>query len=305
MALFGVINLNKPLHCTSHDVVAVVRRCLGLKKVGHAGTLDPLASGVLPVCVGNATRLIEYLPSDKRYRATITFGSVTPTWDAEGELLYPQDASTLTLAKIEAILPAYVGEIEQTVPPHSAVHVNGKKLYERTRRGETVELPVRTTTIHSITLVDTQGLGTTSPTIIIDVHCASGTYIRSLAWAMGQQTGFGAYLSGLVRTAHGQFNLADAVDLETFKEHPDPSSLLISPEPYLPMTTLWLTEPQRTKVEQGQKLVGEDFDTLSQPLAHPIKKGEAYLLKSEQTLVGVGLGETGPRLKPIKILSHA
>ncbi|MCA9798241.1 MAG: tRNA pseudouridine(55) synthase TruB [Cyanobacteria bacterium HKST-UBA06] len=298
---FGIVNVHKPLHCTSHDVVARLRKCYNLKKVGHAGTLDPLAEGVLPVCVGQATRLIEYLPSDKRYRAHITFGAVTTTWDAEADPLHPVDASHLTREAVETLLKAFVGTIEQTVPPHAAVHVNGKKLYELTRQGKTVDLPVRQATLYAVTLIDWLDGTTPTPTAVVEVHCASGTYIRSLAWALGQQAGTGAYLSGLVRTAHGAFCLEEAVKLDELTQHPNPTQFLCDPTTYLPFETLVLTPQQAQKLRHGQKL-------LEQELANqPLKRKQHYVLQSgteHPELVGIGVAEANARLKPLKILAY-
>ena len=150
--VFGVVNINKPAGMTSHTVVARVRKIFNLKKVGHSGTLDPAATGVLPTFIGHATRLIEYMPDDKHYEATITFGRATNTWDADGETTSETSAAAISEQQVTDLLPQFKGVIQQTVPPFSAVHVNGKKLYHYARAGVEVELPVREATIHEISL---------------------------------------------------------------------------------------------------------------------------------------------------------
>jgi len=194
---------------TSHDVVARVRRLLKQKRVGHAGTLDPLASGVLPVLVGQATRLAEYLSeSGKAYRATIRFGVVTTTYDAEGAVV--REASVaLTLDEIAAALPAFLGEQDQIPPIYSAIKRDGRPLYALARAGEAVTPEPRRVRIDALRVVSWA-----SPDLVLDVECGKGTYIRSLAYDLGERLGPGAHLAGLVRTRSGPFRLAESVTLE-------------------------------------------------------------------------------------------
>lgn len=292
---FGVLNLYKPLHCTSHDVVAKVRKKLGLKKVGHAGTLDPLAEGILPVCIGDATRLIEYFPGDKKYRAEVTFGKQTLSWDAEGESLQTTSAQTLTREHVEGFLAAFKGIIQQQVPPHAAVHVKGKKLYEYARKGIAVELPIRPTEIYDITLVDFQAdADPDHPVAVLEIHCAGGTYIRSIAKALGDATGYGAYLSNLARTAHGQFTLEDSVLLQTFLDSPDPEAYLQNPSRFIALPHLSLNEADLRKIQHGMKLTGyEEFA--------PIRHNKRFLLLHQDIPVAIAIGEEQARLKPIKV----
>ncbi|MDH4378974.1 MAG: tRNA pseudouridine(55) synthase TruB [Vampirovibrionales bacterium] len=243
--MFSVLNINKPAGLTSHDVVARVRRILNIQKVGHAGTLDPQATGVLPLFIGQATRLLEYIATDKGYRAEITFGMTTTTWDGDGDIEHRCDTlPTLTPEAIEALLPKLLGDIEQTIPLYSAKRVDGKKLYERARAGEVVEeLPTKKVRINSITL---EALTTNEegfPVATLQVHCGSGTFMRTLAYDLGQWLGCGAYLSGLIRTHHGQFTLETAVDLENWMESEDPKSYLQSPAPYLAIDTVVCVYP--------------------------------------------------------------
>ncbi len=206
----GWIVLDKPRGWTSHDVVARVRRIVGERRVGHAGTLDPAATGVLPVAVGLATRTVEYLSdADKAYRAWITFGITTDSADREGVVTMETDPSHLAMEVLAPLLDQFRGEIVQQPPMHSAIKVDGRRLYELARKGEHVVVPSRRVRIHAVTVVDWD-----SPVLCIDVTCSKGTYIRSLARDLGAAAGTGAHLSRLVRTRSGTFTLDDAMSLD-------------------------------------------------------------------------------------------
>ncbi len=237
MSAFGFLNIDKPLKMTSHDVVARVRRGLKVKKVGHAGTLDPLATGVLVICAGAATRLSEYvMHTQKRYTAWVRLGVTTDTYDAEGEMLLVRDASAVTRADVEQALPRFTGDIQQVPPMYSAIKQGGRKLYELARAGETVERPARPVRIESLVITDWS-----PPQFTLDVTCSAGTYIRSLAYDLGEALGTGAHLAGLVRTASGSFALENAVTLETLLEADDWQRHLIPPQQalmHLPLVTL-------------------------------------------------------------------
>ncbi len=205
----GLLVIDKPVGPTSHDVIARVRRAAGTRRVGHAGTLDPLASGVLLVCVGGATRLVEYLVGlDKVYETTIRLGQTTTTYDAEGEVT-AEHPVTAGEADILAALPAFRGIIRQRVPSYSAVKRDGRPLYERARRGETIELPEREVMIHALELMAYE-----PPHLTLRVACSSGTYIRSLAHDLGAALGCGGHVAALRRTAVNHFTLDDAVVLD-------------------------------------------------------------------------------------------
>lgn len=267
-AMFSAINVYKPLGLTSHDVVARLRRVYGLKKIGHLGTLDPLAEGVLPVCLGQATRLIEYFPSDKRYTAEVTLGRTTTTLDREGDEVSCTDCSSLALSEdsLESVLSAFRGVIQQQVPLYSAVHVGGKKLYELARQGKTADLPVRETTIHALNVLGINTDNPAHPVLSLDVHCSSGTYIRSLARDIGDALGVGAYLSSLVRTQHGHFSIKDSTLLDTIQTAPDPTIFLKNPIAYLDLPILHLANPQDAALlRNGVKI---DIPTLV-PAASP------------------------------------
>lgn len=213
----GFLNLIKPPGMTSHDVVAFVRRTLGVKKAGHTGTLDPGAAGVLPVCVGRATRLAEYVAGeDKAYRAEITFGVVTDTQDSFGEVVSEQDASHLTRGDVAYCLTRLHGPIRQVPPMVSAVKVGGKRLYALAREGVEVERAAREIFIHRLQLLDFRP--GPRPVAFVDVVCSKGTYVRTLAHDLGAMLKVGAHLSYLVRTRSGPFRLEEANTLEELAE---------------------------------------------------------------------------------------
>jgi tRNA pseudouridine55 synthase len=206
----GIININKATGMTSHDVVARVRKLLKQKRVGHAGTLDPAASGVLPICIGQGTRVAEYLSeSGKAYQAVLQFGTVTDTYDSEGSILRTSATDTLTLAQIEEALPHFLGAQMQVPPLYSAIKLQGQPAYKRIRAGEEITLEARPVEIYALQIVNWQ-----TPLLTLDVACSKGTYIRSLAYDMGEYLGYGAYLAGLTRTRSGPFMLEKSISLE-------------------------------------------------------------------------------------------
>ena len=213
-AISGVLVIDKPVGMTSHDVVQAVRNGTNLRRAGHTGTLDPRASGVLVILVGPAVRLSEYVSaSDKRYQAIIRLGSSTDTFDADGKFTRSDQPVNVTEAQFEEVLKTFIGEIDQTPPPYSAVKLQGRKAYEMAREGEEVELAPRKITVHHLEVLEWA-----PPEVVIDVHCSSGTYVRSLANDLGVQLGCGAYLVGLRRTKSGRFSLRDATPLRKLQE---------------------------------------------------------------------------------------
>jgi tRNA pseudouridine55 synthase len=205
----GIVIINKAAGMTSHDVVARVRRLAGQRRVGHAGTLDPAATGVLPVLLGQATRIAEYLSeSGKAYRATIRFGAETTTYDSEGEITHEAPVN-VTLEQIERTLPEFLGEQDQLPPIFSAIKRDGVPLYSLARAGKEVEISPRRVRIDELRVVSWS-----PPDLILDVECGKGTYIRSLAHDLGQRLGPGAHLAGLIRTRSGPFTLSQAITLE-------------------------------------------------------------------------------------------
>lgn len=209
MPIDGIFNIDKPVGMTSHDVVARVRRLAGQKRVGHTGTLDPAASGVLPITLGQATRVAEYLSeSGKAYRATVRFGVVTDTYDAEGQIVREAPV-TLTREEIAAALPAFLGEQMQRPPIYSALKRDGQRLYALARAGQDVTVEPRPVSIASLEIVDWA-----PPDLTLDIACGKGTYIRSLAYDLGERLGPGAHLAALIRTRSGPFTLAASVTLD-------------------------------------------------------------------------------------------
>ena len=209
----GIIVVAKEPGPTSHDIVALVRRLTGVKRVGHGGTLDPFAAGVLPVFVGQATRLVEYhMADDKAYRALVAFGARSTTDDLDGELT-PTGAAP-TRAEVEASLSAFRGAIDQVPPDYSAVRVGGRKAYEMARHGEKPELRSRRVTIQRIDLVAWDDADPARPVATVEVECSAGTYIRAIARDLGDQLASGAYLAALTRTASGPFSLQAAHRLD-------------------------------------------------------------------------------------------
>jgi tRNA pseudouridine55 synthase len=213
---FGLIIVDKPIGPTSHRVVSQVRNGTQIRKVGHAGTLDPRASGVLVLCLGQATRLSEFLStSAKRYEAHIHFGSSTKTYDAEGEVTESTgDAPTEDV--LEAALAKFRGAIEQVPPPFSAIKVKGRKAYEIAREGGSVELKPRNVQIHELEIISYE-----PPSLSLVVECSAGTYIRSLAHELGEAVETGAHLSGLRRVKAGPFSIEDAITLQDLEQSLD------------------------------------------------------------------------------------
>ncbi|CAN5754772.1 tRNA pseudouridine(55) synthase TruB [soil metagenome] len=213
--LDGVLVLDKPTGPTSHDIVALVRRLSGVRRVGHGGTLDPFAAGVLPVFLGRATRMVEYhMADEKAYRALVAFGARSTTDDLDGELT-PSEAPALDREAVEGALEPLRGWIQQTPPDHSAVRIAGRRAYELARHGEKPELKPRRVEIRSLELVAWDGSDPSRPTATLEVRCSAGTYIRAIARDLGESLGSGAYLSALTRTASGPFRIEDAHSLES------------------------------------------------------------------------------------------
>ena len=221
-ALCGFLVIDKPAGPTSHGCVAAVRRAYGLKRVGHGGTLDPAVTGVLPMALGPATRLLPYLRGDKVYRAVVQLGVRTSSDDLEGEVLERRIPPPLDTAALEEALAVFRGEILQRPPTVSAVHVGGERAYARARRGEVVELPPRPVTIHSLRLLAWHPAEARAE---LEVRCSAGTYIRSLARDLGDRLGCGGALARLRRTETLGFDLSRAVDLERLASAPTPPLL--------------------------------------------------------------------------------
>lgn len=254
-SLFGFLNIYKPKGLTSHDVVARLRKITKVRQIGHTGTLDPFATGVLPICIGKATRLIEYLDDDKEYLATVQFGKNTTTYDLEGEITATFDKK-VTEEDVKNALKDFEGEISQIPPIYSAIKVNGKKLYDYARQGQNIEIKPRKVTISKIELKE---FDKTSQSAKITVACSKGTYIRSIAYDLGAKLGCGGYLTALERTKAGKFQVNTAIKLEDLTEVSQIIENLINPLDMLNIPIHNLSENERERVSHGMSICNSDF----------------------------------------------
>lgn len=250
--MFGFLNIYKPSGMTSHDVVAKLRRITKIKQIGHTGTLDPFAEGVLPICIGKATRLIEYLSDDKEYIATVQFGAETTTYDLEGEQVSVSDIK-ICQSDIEKFLKDFEGEIFQTPPIYSAIKVKGKKLYEYARKGEEVKIEPRKVFIKKIEL---KIFDEKSQQAEILIKCSKGTYIRSIAYDLGQKLGCGGYLIKLVRTQAGDFRIEDSILLE---DGIDVDNNLINPVEKLNYPKIIVDNNEVEKIRHGMPVKNKNI----------------------------------------------
>ena len=276
-SLFGFLNVRKPKSLTSHDVVYRIRRASKVKQVGHTGTLDPFAEGVLPVCVGKATRLIEYLDDDKEYLAVVKFGVETDTYDLDGQVLTVSDKK-VSKENLEAVLPEFRGEIMQMPPMYSAIKVKGKKLYEYARKGQDVEIAPRKVFIEKLEL---KSFDFENQTAEIVVKCSKGTYIRSIAHDMGQKLLCGAHLGGLTRTRAGKFGIESSIALEEFQGVEDIKKHLINPIAMLDYAKIKVTEEEHKKIMNGMPILNKN-DILS---------GQVVILIYNDIINAVGISD--------------
>ena len=238
----GIIIVNKPADWTSQDVAAKLRGVFHEKRVGHGGTLDPMATGVLPVFVGRATRAVEFFEhADKEYIATLRLGTVTDTQDTTGNILETRPVN-VTKAEVEAALSAFTGEIDQLPPMYSAIKVNGQKLYELARRGKEVERKPRRITIHELELLSGEGTDWS-----LRIHCSKGTYVRTLCADIGEHLGCGGCMASLMRTKAGAFELSQAHTMEKLIAAENAEALL------LPVDTLFAAYPAVTVNASAEK----------------------------------------------------
>lgn len=300
--MHGVLVVAKPTGPTSHDVVALVRRLVATRRIGHGGTLDPFASGVLPLFLGGATRLVEYhLADDKAYRATICFGATSTTDDLDGELT-PVVAPAPSREALVDALAAFVGPQLQRPPVYSAIQVGGRRAYAIARAGEAVELPSRSVEIKALVLVEWDATDSDRPIAIVDVRCSAGTYVRALARDLGGRLGTGAYLGALVRTASGPFTLDGARSLDEIRDAaaangPDGIRALLLPSDTgldaLPAVALTAAEIADALQGRYVRPVGGLRGT---PEGEPVR-----LIDPAGLIVGMGRRE-GARVAPTKML---
>lgn len=294
----GVLPLYKPKGMTSHDCVMKVRRLLKMKKVGHTGTLDPSVEGVLPICIGEATKVIPFLlPLDKVYIADVYLGKSTTTEDADGEVVKEEKVQNFpALTDIHHVLKQFHGTIEQTPPMYSAIKVKGKKLYEYARENIEVERPKREVTIHEIELLEEH---TTNDTFRIKVRCSKGTYIRTLAVDIGARLGYPAHMSFLTRIETDGVELTETVTFDTLEaaiENETVPNLLLSIEKVL--RHLYHYEVDETMVQrvlQGQKF----------PLSETVNKAEPFKMMHQDKLLAIYQQHPGSpdEMKPVRVFN--
>jgi tRNA pseudouridine55 synthase len=298
--LDGILVVDKPIGPTSHDIVGLVRRLAATKRVGHGGTLDPFASGVLPVFLGRGTRVVEFhLADTKRYRATVCFGASSTTDDLEGELT-PSDGPAPTRTVVEAALPSFVGTIQQRPPAYSAIKLGGRRAYALARAGETVELAPREITIMELALTDWDDSDPERPIAVLDVICSAGTYVRALARDLGEHVGSAAYLGALRRTGAGAFDEADALSLEKVRaaasKGVDDLAALFRPIDFglERFPEVALNEREVDAVARGQFI---------RPEAGFMPNAERYRLRTpDGRLAALAIAIDGGRLAPDKVL---
>jgi tRNA pseudouridine55 synthase len=266
--VYGLINFHKAKGWTSHDCVAKLRRLLQHKRIGHGGTLDPAATGVLPIALGQATRLLPYLPTGKAYQARIRLGITTTTDDLEGEMLTQQDASQVMREAVVEALMKFVGTLHQTPPRYSAIQVEGQRLYDRARRGEIFDVPVREVQVDAIQILNwTPGTKTSLPEVEVAIACGPGTYIRSIARDLGLALGVGGTLASLIRTRSCGLELGDSLTLESIAAQIEQDSFVpLDPATVLAhLPSLRLTPELVHRWRFGQRLP-MDQATSTQPI---------------------------------------
>lgn len=262
--MFGFLNVYKPKGKTSHDVVAILRRITKIKQIGHTGTLDPFAEGVLPVCIGKATRLIEYLKDDKAYIGTVQLGKSTTTYDTEGDVVNVSDKEA-TIEDIKQILQSFRGDIEQYPPIYSAIKVNGKKLYEYARKGQEVKVEPRRVNVRELKILN---YDIKCRQLELYIACSKGTYIRSIANDLGETLGTFGHLIKLVRVKAGDFEINNSVNLENLQTIEQVKQKLICPLELLDYPKYELSEMELEKVSHGNPI--DCTDKLNSTLLHTI-----------------------------------
>jgi len=286
----GILNIDKPAGMTSYDVVGRVRRLAKQKRVGHAGTLDPDATGVLLVCLGEATRLAEYLAdAGKEYDALLVLGATTTTEDASGEVVTEADANHLNEADVVRVLPQFIGDIQQIPPMVSAVHHEGKRLYELARQGIIVEREARTVRVERIELSDFQS--GQRPTARLEIACGKGTYIRTLCADIGATLGVGGHMGSLRRTSVGDFGVETAIPLDALTEETLGTRLVSPSEAMGNWPAQIASETEQTDIQHGR--------TISTQLA------DCEIVKitdAQNELLALARAETGT-LRPFKVFS--
>ena len=287
-ATFGFVVIDKPSGLTSHACVSRLRRCYRLKRVGHGGTLDPAVTGVLPIALGQATRLLPYLPGEKTYSGVIQLGTTTDSDDLEGEISSSRPHPNLRWSALDVLLDNFRGQIEQRPPQVSAVHVNGERAYARARRGEAMEIPARTVTIHRLQLLHWD---VKTGQLQLNVHCSAGTYIRSLARDIGELLGCGGCLASLRRTQALGFDINQA--------HPLPDQDQTPPVPLSPLQALGgMPRHDLNLSEQRDWRCGRNIEIKTD------NAGAAVVCNPDGSIAGIGQIHPGNQLRP-KVVFNA
>ncbi len=248
--MFGFLNINKPSGMTSHKVISVLRKLTGIKQIGHAGTLDPLASGVLPVAIGKASKLIDYLPEDKEYIAGMYLGKISDTYDIEGNVK-DTGAKKVTIKDIEQVLPFFRGQIKQIPPAFSAVHYNGKRLYDLARKGQIPDdIPSRDITVYKNDIID---FDYDNQILKLDIACSKGTYIRTIINDIGEKLGTGAVMFELTRTLSSGLELKNSLNLNDNTTIEDIQNNIIKPQDILPLKSIEITQEEYNIASTGNK----------------------------------------------------
>jgi tRNA pseudouridine55 synthase len=294
----GVVVVDKPQGITSHDVVDRIRRLFETRRVGHAGTLDPLATGVLAVCIGQATRIVEYLTAGtKEYVAEVVFGVTTNTQDSTGSVRSERDAAHLTEGAVRDALASFRGKIVQTPPMVSAAHYAGRRLYELARQGLEVEREARPVEIFRLEM--TRFVAGVHPTATLEIACSTGTYIRALAADIGERLGVGGMMNALVRTRAGGFSLKDARTLEQLEALRAQGALRDCLRSIAEALSGWLqivvTEEEERRIRQGQRIRADHVRIPAGSLC--------LLLNGSRRAVAVARAQAG-HLAPIKVLAE-
>ena len=288
MAAFGFVVIDKPAGLTSHACVSRLRRCYGLKRVGHGGTLDPAVTGVLPIALGPATRLLPYLPQEKTYKGVVQLGTRTSSDDLQGELLEQVPWPELDTERLETTLNVFRGAIQQRPPQVSAVHVDGERAHARARRGEAMDLPPRPVTIHRLKLLNWDS---ESGRFSLEVHCSAGTYIRSIARDIGELLGCGGCLASLRRTQALGFQIEQA--------HPLPDQDQTPPVPLSPL--LALADMPRHDLNLNEQI---DWRCGRSIQIETGNEGATVVCNPDGTIAGIGHMQEGNQLRP-KVVFNA
>lgn len=313
MVIDGILNINKPDGITSHLVVAKLRRRLGIKKIGHTGTLDPMATGVLPVCIGKATRVVEYFDGDfKRYTAKMKLGYVTDTLDSTGEILETHEVTDTQVNRLVEVASTIQGRVQQVPPKYSALKVDGKRLYEYAREGKEVEIKSREIFVRFVNVLD---IDKSNSEATLDICCSKGTYIRTIIDDIGRELGCGAMMTSLVRTESGSFTIDNAVDLNELIEMSDEkiealvcqaadtlcgyAEVSLHPSRQKPFCNGMTTSPGKYRVTKDSDFARDeryDFDDRIKELS------KLYKVYSNGEFLGIADIVEGKELRPLKVI---